>query len=334
VPDRQPVRIGFHCSHEQFPPSQLLALARAADAAGFTGGLSSDHIDPWSERQGESGFAWSFLGAALATTRLAFGVVNAPGQRYHPAVVAQAAATLAEMFPERFWIAVGSGQLVNERITGERWPSKGERNARLRECADVMRALWAGETVTHRGLVTVEEARVWSRPATPPLLVAAAVTAPTAEWAAGWADALITVHRERGELQQVVDAWRRGGGEGKPMFLKVQLSYAATDAAARAGAHDQWRNNVFTSGVLTDLRTVTQLDEAGAFVQPEELDAGIRISADPARHVEWLRGDLEQGFSHLYLHNVNREQERFVSDFGERVLPALQDLVRGGPGAA
>ena len=326
--DRSPVRIGFHCSHEQFPPSRLLGLARAAEQAGFTAGLSSDHIQPWSERQGESGFAWSWLGAALASTGLSFGVVNAPGQRYHPAIIAQAAATLAEMFPDRFWIAVGSGQQVNEAVTGGRWPIKADRNARLRECADVMRALWAGETVTHRGHVVVEGARLWSRPARAPLLVAAAVTAPTAEWAAGWADALITVHRPRRELQEVVDAWRRGGGEGKPMFLKVQLSYAATDAEARAGAHEQWRTNVFPSDVLTELRTVAQFDGAATFVRPEELDPFVRISADPARHAEWLRGDLEQGFSHLYLHNVNRDQERFVGDFGERVLPALTDLLR------
>ena len=327
--DHQPALVGYHCSHEQFAPSRLLALARLAEQAGFGGALSSDHLHPWSERQGESGFAWSFLGAALAATRLSFGVVNAPGQRYHPAIVAQAAATLAEMFPDRFWLAVGSGQYVNESVTGERWPAKEERNARLRECVDVMRALWAGETVTHRGYVTVENARVWSRPARPPLLVGAAVTAPTAEWAAGWADALITVSRPPDELRTVVDAWRRGGGEGKPMFLKVQLSYGATDEAARAGAHEQWRNNVFPNDTLTTLRTVKEFDGMGEFVTPDQLDPFVRISADPARHVEWLRADLELGFSRLYLHNVNLEQERFVDGFGERVLPALADLLPG-----
>ena len=328
--DSHTLRIGFHCSHEQFPPSRLLDLARRAEAAGFTAALSSDHHHPWSERQGESGFAWSFLGAALAATSLSFGVVNAPGQRYHPAIIAQAAATLAEMFPDRFWIAIGSGQRVNEAITGAPWPAKDVRNARLRECADIMRALWAGETVTHRGHVVVENARVWSRPARPPLLVAAAVTAATAEWAAGWADALITVQRPRAQLQEVVDGWRHGGGEGKPMFLKVQLSYAAAEAEARAGAHDQWRTNVFPNRVLTELRTVGEFDDVGGFVTPEEMTDVVRISADPARHVEWLREDVAQGFTGLFLHNVNREQERFVDDFGAHVLPALADLHRAG----
>ena len=112
------VKIGYHSSHEQFKPSTLLKNVQMAELAGFTAALSSDHFYPWSENQGESGFAWSWLGAAMQATSLSFGVVNAPGQRYHPAIIAQAAATLAEMFPNRFWVAMGSGQLLNEGITG------------------------------------------------------------------------------------------------------------------------------------------------------------------------------------------------------------------------
>jgi coenzyme F420-dependent glucose-6-phosphate dehydrogenase len=122
---------GFHCSHEQHAPSALLRHARLAATAGFGAAMCSDHFHPWSERQGQSGFAWSWLGAALASTPLSFGTVCAPGQRYHPAVVAQAAATLAEMFPRRFWLAVGSGEALNESITGEPYPPKPQRNERL-----------------------------------------------------------------------------------------------------------------------------------------------------------------------------------------------------------
>src|SRR3954465_1929430 len=123
--------IGFHCSHEQINPAQLLVDVQRAERAGFTAAMSSDHFSPWSTRQGESGFAWSWLGAALATTQLPFGVVTAPGQRYHPAVHAQAIATLAGMFPGRFWAALGSGQALNEHITGDPWPKKSDREARL-----------------------------------------------------------------------------------------------------------------------------------------------------------------------------------------------------------
>ncbi|HEX6419188.1 MAG TPA: LLM class flavin-dependent oxidoreductase, partial [Acidimicrobiales bacterium] len=123
--------IGYHASHEQHPPSRLVADARHAEAAGFGAISSSDHFSPWSERQGESGFAWSWLGAAMQLTQVPFGVVNAPGQRYHPAIIAQAIATLGEMFPGRLWVAMGSGEASNEHITGERWPDKPTRNARL-----------------------------------------------------------------------------------------------------------------------------------------------------------------------------------------------------------
>jgi G6PDH family F420-dependent oxidoreductase len=174
-------RIGFHASHEQFSPSELLRLVRAAEAAGFDAAMSSDHFRPWGAAQGHSGFAWSWLGAAMATTGLPMGVISAPGYRYHPAIIAQGAATLAEMFPGRFWLALGSGQRLNEDITGLAWPEKAERNARLRECADVIRALLAGEAVTHRGRVTVVEAKLYSRPERPPPLLGAAVTEATAE---------------------------------------------------------------------------------------------------------------------------------------------------------
>ena len=165
------IHIGYHASHEQFRPSELLDYVQRAEQAGFTAAMCSDHFFPWSESQGQSGFTWSWLGAALQATGLSFGTVNAPGQRYHPAIIAQAAATLAEMYPGRFWLAVGSGEWVNEHITGERWPTKAERNQRLQESVAVMRALWAGETVTHRGLIEVEEARLYTRPAEAPMVV-------------------------------------------------------------------------------------------------------------------------------------------------------------------
>ena len=165
------VTVGFHVSHEQLAPSAALAAVRAAEAAGFGAAMSSDHFSPWSERQGESGFAWSWLGAALQATSLRFGVVNAPGQRYHPAIVAQAVATLGELYPGRFWVALGSGEASNEHITGDPWPRKAIRQARLRECVEVMRALLAGEEVSHDGLVRVDRARLWTLPAEPPPLL-------------------------------------------------------------------------------------------------------------------------------------------------------------------
>ncbi len=316
--------IGVHASHEQFRPDRLLRVAQAAEQAGFDAGMCSDHWAPWSEEQGESGFAWSWLGAALQATSMPFGVVNAPGQRYHPAIIAQAAATLNVMFPDRFWIAIGSGQLLNEHITGERWPIKSERNERLRECADIMRRLWAGETVTHSGRVTVSEAKLWTRPDRAPTLVGAAVTPQTAAWVAEWADALITVVQPDAALDAVVEAFRSNGGDSKPMYLQVHLAYAPSDGEARDAAFAAWGQNVLDNSVMTTLAHPSQISAAAQHVRPEHLDGAVRISSDPGQHVEWLRRDLERGFDALYLHEVGPEQERFIEVFGREVLPRLR----------
>lgn len=316
--------IGFHANHEQHPPDELLRCVKAADAAGFDAAMCSDHWAPWSEEQGQSGFAWSWLGAALEATAFPFGVVNAPGQRYHPTIIAQAAATLAVMYPERFWLAIGSGELMNEHITGDAWPPKAERNARLRECADIMRRLWAGETVSHAGRVTVSEAKLWTRPERPPLLVGAAISAETAAFVAEWADALITVAQPDEQLDRLIDAFRSNGGADKPMYLQIHLAWAPTDEQARAAAHAQWRQNALGSPVLVDLRHPDQMVAAAAHVMPEDMDDVVRISSDPARHAEWLRGDCERGFEALYLHQVGPDQERFIDVFGREVLPQLR----------
>jgi probable non-F420 flavinoid oxidoreductase len=316
--------IGLHCSHEQIPPSRLLAYVREAEAAGFRAAMSSDHFSPWSERQGESGFAWSFLGAALHATELPFGVVNAPGQRYHPAIVAQAAATLCELFPGRLWVALGTGEASNEHITGEPWPAKGERNTRLRECVDVIRALFAGELVDHNGLVRVDRARLWTLPAEPPSLVGAAVSEETARWCGEWADGLVTVNQPRERLERLLGAFREGGGEGKPVHLQVHLSWAESEEEALRVAHDQWRTNVFGPPLAWDLETVEQFDEAAAYVRPEDMHAGVLVSAELSRHAAWLHELSELGFEQIHLHHVGQDLGRFIERFGARVLPELE----------
>lgn len=317
-------RIGFHASHEQFPPSELLSLARAAEAAGFDCAMSSDHFRPWGAAQGHSGFAWSWLGATMASTALPFGVISAPGYRYHPAVLAQGAATLAEMFPGRFWLALGSGQRLNEDITGLAWPEKAERNARLRECAQVIRALLAGETVSHHGRVTVVEAKLYSRPAQPPLLLGAAVTEQTAEEVGAWADGLLTVSAEPDQMRKVAEAFRRGGGAGKRLVVQVGLNWAPTEGEALAGAHEQWRTNVLGGEVNWQLRTPGEFDTATRFVRPEDMRESVWISSDLGWHAERLAKLAQLGFDEIHLHQVGRNQRAFIEAFGERVLPALR----------
>jgi probable non-F420 flavinoid oxidoreductase len=317
--------IGLHFSHEQHSPSALLRYAQMAADAGLTTGMCSDHLRPWSERQGHSGFAWSWLGSALAATPLSFGTVCAPGQRYHPVIIAQAAATLLEMYPDRFWLAVGSGEALNEAITGDTWPSKEERNARLKDCVDVMRRLWAGETVSTNGHVTVKGARLYVRPRRQPMLLGAALSAETAAWLGSWADGMITVALPGEKLRRVVDAFRDGGGRDKPMFLQVALSFAATDEEALAAAHDQWRQSTMSSDQVTDLETPAAFDRASAHATPDDVASQIRVSSDIEQHIAWLRADQALGFSRIYLHNVAREQqEQFIGVCAGRVRPALE----------
>ena len=316
-------RIALHCSHEQIPPSRLLRAVRRAEEAGFDGAMSSDHFAPWSARQGESGFAWSFLGAALATTNVPFGIVNAPGQRYHPAIVAQAAATLTEMFPGRLWVALGTGENSNEHITGDPWPPKEERNARLRECVDIMRALFAGEEVTHHGRVAVDRARLYTRPQEPPPLIGAAVSEKTARWAGSWADGLATVNAPHDHLRAMIDAFRDGGGTGR-LILQVHVCWAPTDEEALRIAHDQWRTNVFDPPLCWDIATVEEFDARARDVTPEDVRAKVLVSSDLARHVQWLRELAELGFDEIALHHVGQDLDPFIDAFGEHVLPALR----------
>jgi coenzyme F420-dependent glucose-6-phosphate dehydrogenase len=317
-------KIGFHASHEQFSPSNLLTLAQAAEAAGFDCAMSSDHFRPWGPTQGQSGFAWSWLGAALQATTLPIGVISAPGYRYHPAIIAQAVATLAEMFPGRTWLALGSGQRLNEDITGLPWPEKAERNKRLQECAYIIAALLRGETVTHRGRITVIDATLYSLPKQPPLLLGAAVTEESAELVGGWADGLLTVNGKPDQIRKVVDAFRRGGGEGKPLFMQVGLNWAATEQEALQGAYDQWHYNVLGGEVNWQLRSPAEFETATRFVRPEDMRESVLVSADIARHLAWLQEYVQLGFEQIYLHQVGVNQREFIDAFGAHVLPLLK----------
>jgi probable non-F420 flavinoid oxidoreductase len=301
----------------------LLDYVRRAEDAGFDAVSSSDHFTPWSERQGESGFAWTWLGAAMHESRVPFGVVTAPGQRYHPAIIAQAIATLVEMCPDRLWVAMGSGEASNEHITGDRWPEKRIRNDRLRECVDVVRALLRGEEASVDGHVRVDRARLWTLPASPPPIFGAALSIETARWCGGWADGLITVHQAPDRLRPLVESFRDSGGGDKPVCVQVKVAWAADDADALAGAFDQWRTNVFAADLMADLERVEQFEIAATYVRPDDMRASVLVSSDLHQHASWLQELVDLGIDGLYLHHVPREQEAFIDAFGSKVLPEL-----------
>ncbi|ARU51135.1 putative non-F420 flavinoid oxidoreductase [Cellulosimicrobium cellulans] len=327
------VSLGFHASHEQIAPGPLLGAARRAQEVGFDAAMCSDHLAPWSVRQGESGHSWSWLGAALASTDLPFGVVTAPGQRYHPAVVAQAIATLGQMFPGRFWAALGSGEAMNEHVTGDPWPPKSDRDDRLRECVDVIRALLAGEEVTHRGHVTVDRARVWSLPDVVPRLVGPAVTPATARRHADWADGLVTVNQPVESLRRVVGAYGDAGGRG-PLALQVHVAWGDDDAAAFAVAHDQWRSNLLPPSVSWHLETPEQFDAVADLVRPEEVRGTVLVEHDAERFADRVAELAACGFDEVYLHHVGQQQDAFLDAAGGTLLPLLRSATATTEGGA
>jgi coenzyme F420-dependent glucose-6-phosphate dehydrogenase len=315
--------IGFHASHEQYAPGELLRAVQRAEKAGFQAAMCSDHFHPWSERQAHSAFAWSWLGAALEATGLTFGTVCAPGQRYHPAIVAQAAATLAAMYPGRFWLAVGSGENLNEHITGEPWPEKEVRNARLEQSVDIMRRLWSGETVSCRGHVVVDRAQLFTRPAQPPAVIGAALSTETAQWMGPWVDGLITVGMDPPAVQEIIDAFRSAGGEGKPVYLQSALSYAPTQEEAEREAWDQWRHAVLDSEQFSDLAMPADFDAACTSAKLSDLRDRIVISSDLNWYVDWLSEMSALDLTTIYLHPLARNLDRFIDVFAKSVLPRI-----------
>lgn len=317
--------IGYHASHEQFAPSALIALIRRAEAAGFAAGMSSDHLAPWSARQGHSGFAWSWLGAAMQATELPFGVVTTPiGLRYHPLLIAQAAATLAEIFPRRLTLILGSGEALNERPFGHGWPAKAERTARLEESVGAIRSLFQGETVTADGFHKLEEARIYSLPENPPAIFAAALTPRTARRAGFWADGLATINLPKDDLHAVISEFHDAAGEARPVHVQVHLSYAARQTEAEWNALDQWRTNTLPPMVASELSSPAMFDAVTANMNAKDLRSSVLISSDPGWHRHQLAELLALGVDRLLLHNVGRNQHEFIDIFGAEVLPQLQ----------
>lgn len=316
------VLIGYHASHEQLPPGRLLQSVVRAEQAGFDGAMCSDHLAPWGVGQGESGYAWSWLGAALASTSFSLGVVTAPGQRYHPVITAQAIATLEEMFPGRFWAALGSGEAMNEHVTGDPWPPKERRNLRLQESVEVIRALLAGEEVTRSGEVEVHRARVWSRPAAPPPLLGAAVTAETAGWVAGWADGLATVAQPAHILEGVINAYGDAGGAG-PRVLQVHIALEDTEDAALAVARDQWRHSVIRRS-LWDIEQPEDFDALAGDPTDDELRGGALLGSDGVQMAERIAELVRLGFDRVYVHGIGPDQATFLERARRELLPALR----------
>jgi coenzyme F420-dependent glucose-6-phosphate dehydrogenase len=311
--------IAYHASQEQFAPSELLRLAKKAEEAGFDAIHSSDHFHPWSVRQGHSGFTFSWIGAAMQQSKLPFSMVCAPGQRYHPAIVAQAIATLGEMFPGRFSVELGSGEALNEMITGTPWPEKNIRNERLKECADIIRRLLQGEEVTFNGHVKVREAKLYSLPAEKPKLFCAALSEPTSKWAGSWADGLLTTSGELDDTNKKIKAFHDNGGKGKPVYLQFSFSYARKKDDAIDGAYDQWRSTFVGTEKLAALYKPEQFDETAKGITRDEVAEKLLIISNVNELGDHIKKLESTGAEKIVLHNLNRLHDDFIEDYGKRL---------------
>jgi len=316
------VELGYALSSEEHPPNDLVANARAAEEAGFTFALISDHFHPWVDAQGQSPFVWSVIGAiAQATERLRLGTgVTCPTIRIHPAIIAQAAATSQVMMEGRFFLGVGTGEELNEHVTGARWPGPQARLELLEEAIEVLRLLWQGGYQSHYGKhYTVEQARIYTLPEEPPPIAIAAAQPQAAELAGRVGDAFIGVSPE----QEIVEQFDAAGGSGKPRYGQVTVCYDEDEDQAKKTAHEIWPNAGFEGPLSQELATPEHYGAAAELVSPDDVAETVICGPDPEKHLEAISEYEQAGYTHVYVHQVGRDQESFFRFYSEQILPAL-----------
>ncbi|HWO94656.1 MAG TPA: TIGR03557 family F420-dependent LLM class oxidoreductase [Dehalococcoidia bacterium] len=323
--------LGYTLSTEEFAAPALVSNARRAEEAGFTFALISDHFHPWVERQGQSPFAWTVLGGvAEATERLRIGTgVTCPTIRYHPAIVAQAAATVADLMPGRFFLGLGTGENLNEHVVGQGWPEPAVRREMLDEAVHIIRTLWQGDTVSYRGsYFTVERARIYSLPEKLPDIYIAASGPRTAKLAGAVADGFIGVAPDA----SLIKAFREAGGAGKSCIGQVNVCWAETEEQARRTAIEWWPNAAVSGETSLILQSPSDFDALAKLTRDEEKVKGFALGPDPEVHLATLRAYVEAGYTHVYVHQVGPDQEGFFRFYERNILPEFQrQLVRAEP---
>jgi coenzyme F420-dependent glucose-6-phosphate dehydrogenase len=327
-------KIGYAAMLEQFHPTDLLDWCAQAEAAGFSAGfMVSEHFHPWTPQQGQAAFAWAFMGALGTRTSLPFGTaVTCPGFRYHPAVIAHAAATLGAMFPGRFWLGLGAGEALNEHILGGEWPEIGTRSAMMFEAIEVIGKLFSGSVVRHRGdHFRLESAKLYTRPADDarvPIYVATAGPL-NAKKTGRFADGMITVGAADEKIGMLWGKFEEGAREagkepaGMPKLLQIHVSWAPTDAEATANAVREWPNGGMPFP-KQDIKNPEDFAAMAKLVRPEDFTNRVLISPDLEVHAANIQHYVDMGFDEIHLHNVGRNQAEFIEAFGSEVLPRLR----------
>ena len=314
------VQFGYKLMTEEHGPAALIENAQRAEAAGFDFVSISDHFHPWLEAQGHAPFAWSVLGGiAQATSRIGIATgLTCPIIRYHPAIIAQAAATIAVMSKGRFTLAVGAGERLNEHVTGDRWPSTPERHAMLGEAIDIFRTLWSGGVHSWSGeWYVVDHARLYDLP-DDPINVVVGVSGPASvALAIDKADGIMATEPKSG----LVDGFR--AEKAGPAYAEALLSYAPTRQAGLEQAHRTFRFSALGWAVNSELRDVDGFESASRFVRPEDLESSIAAGPDVDAHLAVIKTYTDAGFDRIVLTCPGQEQARFIDFFEKELRPRL-----------
>jgi G6PDH family F420-dependent oxidoreductase len=313
--------LGYALSAEEHGPSDLVRFAALGEETGFPTAWVSDHYHPWVDAQGQSPFVWSVLGGiASVTTSLRVGTgVTCPTMRIHPAVVAQAAATTAAMFGGRFFFGVGTGEALNEHILGDRWPEADVRLEMLEEAVELMRELWRGGNVSHDGThYLVENARLYTLPDEPPLVIVSGFGPKAIELAARIGDGYVATSTDA----EMVEQYRSQGGTG-PCMSSLKVCWGADEAAARKLAHELWPNSGLPGELAQILPTPAHFEQAATLVTEEAATESMAIGPDPEVHVAALQEYLDAGWDEVYVQQIGPDQQGFCDFYRTEVFPRL-----------
>jgi coenzyme F420-dependent glucose-6-phosphate dehydrogenase len=322
--------IGYAAMLEQFGPIEVTDYSALAEQHGFTGTMAADHFQPWVPQQGNAPFVWNVLTAIGERTTTDMGPgVTCPSFRMHPAMVAQASATLEAMYPGRHWLGLGSGEALNEHIIGGYWPEAPARVAMMFEAIEVINKLFTGKDVKHSGkYYTLETTRLWTMPATPPPIYIAAAGPYTSRKTGELCDGIITPGAAHSKVAGVFENFAAGARKaGKdpdtmPKILQLHLSWAPTDEEALANAVTEWPNGGMKFP-KQDIRSPFDFEQMAKLVRPEDFEGRMVISSDPDVHRASIQAFLDLGVDRIYLHNVGRNQAEWIEVFGREVLPKL-----------
>jgi G6PDH family F420-dependent oxidoreductase len=321
------MEIGYKLCSEEQSPQELIECARSAEETGFSFAMISDHFHPWTDRQGQSPFVWTVIGAiSQVTERMKIGTgVTCPTIRTHPAIIAHAAATAATLLPGRFILGVGSGEYLNEHILGDHWPEAGVRQKMLEEAVEVIRLLWQGGQQSHHGkYYTVENARLYTLPDETPPIVVAASGPKGAELAGRIGDGLCATSPKK-ELAQ---KFEKAGGKGKPCFGEMTVCWAEDEAEARRIAHEYWPNVAITGELSQALSVPAHFEQAAKMVTEEDVAKEIICGPDPEPHFARLEEYANAGFDHVWAHQVGPDQEGFFRFYEQEIFPNLPQRLK------